>query len=318
MDNSEIDNNFIPCEICNQLIIFENYITHLDNCFFNRTPMILSPISQVTQASPISELATFINNFVNSGSNITLNHRIITRTINNNSTVERQSFINGIPFTQSNLPFSNNILNNGESNRFIIGRIHNNSNNLEDNLEDNLENMFGQIFQLYMTNLVDLNIEENEENVPNFIEDINTVSNIIIFENIIDKEKDCPICLESFNILNSLDNNRLYRTTLCNHIFCDICITKWLSISKKCPYCNENLEDLYNSLDEDYQQYDDGDDEDENEYEYDEDEDDDNEDDNENEEENKEENEEENKEEENKEEEKEEENKEDIENIDDI
>jgi hypothetical protein len=44
--------------------------------------------------------------------------------------------------------------------------------------------------------------------------------------------------------------DRKFRKVICGHdvMFCDDCLTKWLSKNKKCPICMKNLEDVYNDL----------------------------------------------------------------------
>lgn len=52
----------------------------------------------------------------------------------------------------------------------------------------------------------------------------------------------CPICIEM--LIDQKDKKIELRKLKCNHIFCHKCINKWLSISKKCPVCNINLENF--------------------------------------------------------------------------
>lgn len=42
----------------------------------------------------------------------------------------------------------------------------------------------------------------------------------------------CPICYDE------LSSDRLPMSTVCGHIFCKICLTKAIRISKQCPMCN--------------------------------------------------------------------------------
>ena len=49
----------------------------------------------------------------------------------------------------------------------------------------------------------------------------------------------CPVCLDEFQ-------NTLGKTTetLCGHLYCEPCITKWLKTSVRCPVCSTDLKDL--------------------------------------------------------------------------
>lgn len=46
-------------------------------------------------------------------------------------------------------------------------------------------------------------------------------------------QPDCPICCEPFKMP--------VRTARCGHVFCAVCITTWLSLSRQCPYCRQRL-----------------------------------------------------------------------------
>jgi len=69
-------------------------------------------------------------------------------------------------------------------------------------------------------------------NVEIGVEDIDKVS--VRVENTTEGEI-CAICRET------LSNN--VRKLLCNHVYCDECITKWLSAHKRCPVCMLDLEE---------------------------------------------------------------------------
>jgi hypothetical protein len=118
------------------------------------------------------------------------------------------------------------------------------------------------------------------ENVPIYIEDIDTVAKIKPYNEIIDKELECAICLDTIEKIYNDNILSEFRLTLCNHLFCDKCISTWLSQSKKCPTCARNLEDLANQSSisniNDEDEYDDEDDEDDDDDEDDEDDDEDN------------------------------------------
>ena len=52
----------------------------------------------------------------------------------------------------------------------------------------------------------------------------------------------CPICYESLLELASNGKNVVH-TTDCKHSFCDDCIRNWLSVNTTCPVCMNNLAD---------------------------------------------------------------------------
>lgn len=61
----------------------------------------------------------------------------------------------------------------------------------------------------------------------------------------IKKDDTCIICME--NLLNMYDT-KIPIITLCNHAFCRECITKWFNISKKCPICNSDQDELFKNI----------------------------------------------------------------------
>jgi hypothetical protein len=69
------------------------------------------------------------------------------------------------------------------------------------------------------------------------IENIDDVSQIVT-----DYSDDsvCPVCQESFKDLPEIPKRKL----LCNHMFCDTCISKWLEKNIKCPVCMSELDQL--------------------------------------------------------------------------
>lgn len=74
------------------------------------------------------------------------------------------------------------------------------------------------------------------------VSDISKVGKTVS-KQLLDDDMTCTICLEKCKSLNN-DTMQL----ICSHIFCTPCISKWLSINKKCPVCNIDLEDKLLSM----------------------------------------------------------------------
>lgn len=49
----------------------------------------------------------------------------------------------------------------------------------------------------------------------------------------------CPVCLDSF--ANISRSGRQLKSTICGHVFCNVCIQHALELSKKCPTCRRKL-----------------------------------------------------------------------------
>jgi Ring finger domain len=69
------------------------------------------------------------------------------------------------------------------------------------------------------------------------VSNIDNVSKIID-KDTLDDQTICPICME-----NIKESSNICRELICSHKYCDECISKWLSTSKRCPVCNIDIED---------------------------------------------------------------------------
>jgi hypothetical protein len=70
-------------------------------------------------------------------------------------------------------------------------------------------------------------------NVEVGISDIDKVSQLVDRETTSNQE--CHICLDPIQTPRKL---------ICNHTYCDTCITTWLTKNKTCPVCRKDLEEL--------------------------------------------------------------------------
>jgi hypothetical protein len=285
--NNYLD-DLIPCEICNNIIPFNDYITHLDNCVLNRrvtnynyslnninNPLI-RPVrirrslgiigdtlhsTRLINNQPESRLLFNIRPIATTRATSNINH------LENNLSMFRNTDNSRLPMIRPVIPVN---LNNSIM-QLLRDQLDNNTNNLDlieaeiannpdsMNLDDNytFDNIISSLINMPVQNLDtyfndtlndDFNELNNLEDVNVCISDINTVTKIIDYDNIEHKDNDCIICTDkyenAFNLAQSNNLNKTFRITLCKHIFCDECITRWLSLSKKCALCNVNLEDL--------------------------------------------------------------------------
>lgn len=56
------------------------------------------------------------------------------------------------------------------------------------------------------------------------------------YEDSLEKEVRCPICLGRVALA--------VRPSKCRHIFCKLCIKKWMKSSDKCPYCRTQFKTI--------------------------------------------------------------------------
>lgn len=82
-------------------------------------------------------------------------------------------------------------------------------------------------FNIYIANLLG--------DVEVGVTDINRISHLVDESAPEYTKCECHICLEP---------TTKPRKLLCNHVYCDDCITTWLSKNKTCPVCRKDLEEL--------------------------------------------------------------------------
>lgn len=302
----ENPNDYIPCEICDRLILADNYLMHTDQCallyntFENLSPIINSTFLNMTRT--LNNLRNELENINNNeniphhynnnfGESITLDypnsiidneglsdgneHNEDTDIGNQNNDVgiseynESESNIEENQNTEASEPelimnrnnedntiesgdnngISSNVLNRDTLiNTVMTSLLSNYGINTEVRIIDNSQTSMGNIFPNELNSLLEIfNLPEINTNLFELSERIGVVEkgidNIETVTKRIDLLEDescmCVICQQ--NKYNE------FRETICNHRFCNDCITTWLNKSKKCPCCMIDLEDLSNS-----------------------------------------------------------------------
>ena len=70
----------------------------------------------------------------------------------------------------------------------------------------------------------------------NFTDNDNLFSPFELYEDSLENEVRCPICLGRVHIA--------VKSSLCRHIFCQVCLKKWIGISRKCPVCRTKINSI--------------------------------------------------------------------------
>jgi hypothetical protein len=85
-----------------------------------------------------------------------------------------------------------------------------------------------------------LMLEEIIGNVEVGVDDIDQVAPVLLASeyHALQSEMSCPICQEA------MQGCVIIRRTLCNHYFCDACISTWFATHKKCPICMQDVQDM--------------------------------------------------------------------------
>lgn len=239
----EIDfSNKIPCEICNELIDFENYDRHINLCTSRSTslPFLLNRISGNSPSLyTLFNLPNLVNPTTNNHiSNDTIVNNINEENIPNNEELESED--NGGLVAESGMVAESDIVSDSGVN---INNLDSDEN--MDNVtildDTNLNIQYNMNLVNYNLNLINSLLNNNSTNSYDSYEsysdldaniakdgvDINKVSEEIVVE---DTTK-CPVCMDDFN-----KGSKMLKIT-CNHIFCGDCLDEWLSENKKCPVC---------------------------------------------------------------------------------
>lgn len=224
--------NLIPCEICGNLINFDDFMTHMETC--GRASL------------PPPGLLNFMNSFPPLNN---INRNTDTDEENEESNEELESDNESINNTQNNippLPFPPSVNNNIQEQIIELLRNVTEIDNLIDtnNSNENLNRVpFSMLFTLNNSNNTRRDQENNPENdyqtftdlinqignVSTGIDDINKVTTIEV------KKIDCPICG---------DEHEIIRRTSCGHEFCYNCLNEWIRENKTCPVCSLELKEL--------------------------------------------------------------------------
>lgn len=249
ISSNNVITDLVPCEICNLPINFVDYISHLETCQFTRG---LPPNIQQN-----NELYNAINRLItgNNAQNINIegfSNISSTDDPRANSMIFNQGFFHRStrfnPVIQrpsaGNVPMQTGI----DEPDFILHSFTNPGITFPP-INNNMNELFREMFEPFISSLnapdefTDFN---NLEDVVVSIENIDDVSSIILYDDIIDKEHECIACKETIEALYTANNSVLFRKTICNHIHCNECLTTWLSRRKTCPTCNQCLETLLN------------------------------------------------------------------------
>ena len=211
--------SLIPCEICNEMIDFNSYSTHVSICLRRArvTGFFIRQQRQILGEDTDDDQEEESN--IQHQRDITTLRGYFTR----NSQVSGMTLHDLINdhFTGVSSPPTRSVI------WFNIGgspSTSTSSANYDINLR--IGDMIGKV-----------EIGLNEEQ----LREVSYVSNDIEELNIKDDDI-CPICqINMFEILK-IDKACLLA---CGHTYCDTCIKKWLTKNKKCPVCLIDLEDAY-------------------------------------------------------------------------
>jgi hypothetical protein len=246
--------DLIPCEICNELISFEDYERHVSICshtsvnapIFQPPPNFSEfPILQFTlpnnsrNSNNIEEMPENIQNSINQINNDPIARSLFSvfvGNINNFSAEtpedlgenQAEEDLNEEDLNEEDLNEEN--ANGNENFNFIPNQLNNM--NINENLQIS-QNTLLNMFESILNNQLGDNEEDNYDELINLEDHSVGISDIDGVSQFLFEEIECPICSET---------KLVSRKTKCNHHFCDECLQEWLKESKKCPTCMVDLE----------------------------------------------------------------------------
>ena len=256
--------NLIPCELCQELISFEDYESHTRNCS--------------NSYRRLGNNLNIYNSFGATAGTADANIEDVQSQLNNDPVVRALfNFMVGQPLPTSHPPEDlNDSIDSDTANvpsNPLIGLLNNLSDGATTDATDggggatagatggatagagihpinpfleflqslpnppndipNIESFLNNIVVTPLPFDTNTNEQMNYEDLAN-LDDVEVgISNIDLVSELQFSECDCPICCQPC---------LLTRKTKCGHIYCDTCLTEWLKTNKKCPTCMIELE----------------------------------------------------------------------------
>tara|TARA_B110001469_G_scaffold125904_1_gene142261 strand:+ start:1127 stop:1972 length:846 start_codon:yes stop_codon:yes gene_type:complete len=239
--------NLIPCEICQELISFEDYESHIQQCtlpYRNISSIFTNSSSSAFEsASDIEHIQSQLNNdpVARVLFNFMIGQPLPTNPVSDGTEAVLAEGTEAVLAEGTEAVLAEGteaVVAEGTEAVLAEGTdtILNNTfidffNNLPNspNIDSFINNIVTTSFQFDNNNDNMMSYEEltNLDDVEIGITDIDKVSKLQFLE------CECPICCQTC---------LLSRKTKCGHIYCDSCLTKWLKTNKKCPTCMIDLE----------------------------------------------------------------------------
>ena len=252
INTSEFD-NLIPCELCNQLISFEDYQEHIQICNrelnFSGTLASNLPffhnLLQHLHTNPFYNIqeTSFQMNNPQGEEEASMGEEEASMGEEEASIGEEEASIGEEEASIGEEEYED--LNSNEQLQMLSSNIVNNLlMHLQSN--ENIQHFITNepIEYTFMNPVYDSNqnLEENEDIYEELLNLEDTIGKVKIglSQNVLDtfentkKVEKCLICFKT---------KYEFKKTLCNHFYCEECSQKWFSENKKCAFCMTELEE---------------------------------------------------------------------------
>jgi hypothetical protein len=263
-ENKYISKEFedlIPCEICNNLINFDDYHEHINTCgnplqglnFNDNNENLVNFLMNITnqlnqQYNTEVNINQADNEVVQADNEVVQVDNEVVQADNevvqaDNEVVQVDNEVvqadNEVVQADNEMVQADNEVVQADNEVDIYNYLNNYLNNEllftftpNANSENNLNNPIN-----ILNNFQNINLDNQENNYEDLTNLSETIGNVNIGiknkELFIEKKNDkiinCPICVTEHNN---------YILTKCNHEFCEECINEWLNSNNTCPLCN--------------------------------------------------------------------------------
>lgn len=274
--NRDDSYDWIPCEICDTLVRFTDYNNHIDYCFeqsIRQVPRRIESEDEDDDESEDEEAYNEQENSTNIGnvfdeiflpllpsleqtpirfeSNFAINVPLnslsgILTSGNDNNDEEGENELQSTQPEQTPLDVPSILSNFLESRRRLrsldIPRVsittRRNGTSLSSLLNQlNITPLNEYDFNLSLADLIG--------KVERGIDDIEKVSQVVDINDRTDTQDCiCSICQETFRDIATMVPKVNIRKMLCEHLYCEPCITTWLKNHVTCPVCSQELDTL--------------------------------------------------------------------------
>jgi hypothetical protein len=269
-EEDDFDDAFVPCEICDTMVRFSEYASHLRFCVTHGLPPLQRP-SHPPPLPPYLQPETWPS----LGSN--LDYSPLTTPFYRFRYDDETLGMIEIPIPMNILQTVSNAarMRSSGSNVEADGNDDENYDDEEENDDNddinaegyNGETLSNELLQIgrsvmpftqlqleiiQLTNPIALSTDDNYEfnmllseiigKVEHGIEDVSKVTTLVD-QSTLTQEDMCSICQESVSQVSEEDRREIVKT-LCNHYFCLECLKPWLSKHRTCPLCMQNMLDM--------------------------------------------------------------------------
>jgi hypothetical protein len=223
------ERTLVPCEFCEQMVYFDDYIQHAIQC------RLQTNVTQQEQQDT--------------------NHMVLVVQDGEDGNTYRILLDDALRAFQEHLHISDDVNNTNTNETSEISGDENESDE-EDYRPRGVQTQTIMVIPRLLATTPDaFHMNDYEFNillsdrlgrVTVGVEDINAVINDVDEDKSFEESDICAICQETLIVCKNEKKIKISET-ICGHIYCHPCIESWLKVSKKCPVCQLDLQEMKNN-----------------------------------------------------------------------